>query len=166
MAKDYLDNKKFEIVIQQYQSLQRNKLKCELLLRDLKESAIHNKPAAINLKAMRKEYRLVLSQFENSKRDLATAFYLLSENIARYAKFALVDPDDAIQEGVMVCFEKVDRFDSTKGKAFNYLTTVVLNHLRQLYRTSRNYNEFKRKYQGFLVSQEPTYPNKRQKLKK
>jgi hypothetical protein len=47
---------------------------------------------------------------------------------------------------VMICFEKIDRFDPRKGKAFNYMTTCILNHFRQLYRTARNYNELKKKY--------------------
>ena len=82
--------------------------------------------------------------------DLTIAFYLLSENIVRYRKFNLIDADDAIQEGVMICFEKVDRFDPSKGKAFNYMTTCIINHFRQLYRTARNYNELKKKYQDHL----------------
>jgi DNA-directed RNA polymerase specialized sigma24 family protein len=58
-----------------------------------------------------------------------------------------------VQEGVMICFEKIDRFDPKKGKAFNYMTTCVLNHFRQLYRTARNYNELKRKYLDFVQLQ-------------
>jgi DNA-directed RNA polymerase specialized sigma subunit len=83
---------------------------------------------------------------QSSKQKLAVAFFTLSENIVRYAKFQLIDADDAIQEGVMICFDKIDRFDPRKGKAFNYMTTCILNHFRQLYRTARNYNELKRKY--------------------
>jgi DNA-directed RNA polymerase specialized sigma24 family protein len=65
----------------------------------------------------------------------------------------LIDQDDAVQEGVMICFEKIDRFDPKKGKAFNYMTTCILNHFRQLYRTARNYNELKRKYLDFIQIQ-------------
>jgi DNA-directed RNA polymerase specialized sigma subunit len=74
----------------------------------------------------------------------------LSENIANYAKFSGIDIDDAIQEGVLICFEKINRFDPRKGKAFNYMTTCILNHFRQLYRSARNYNELKKRYQNFL----------------
>jgi len=87
---------------------------------------------------------------------LAIAFYTLSENIVRYAKFNLIDPDDAVQEGVVICFEKIDRFDPRKGKAFNYMTTCILNHFRQLYRTARNYNELKKKFHDFLQVQMST----------
>jgi len=58
----------------------------------------------------------------------------------------------------MICFEKVGRFDPNyvgkngqKAKAFNYLTTCCLNHYRQLYRTSKNYLELKRRYQEFIA---------------
>src|SRR5690606_33927224 len=100
-----------------------------------------------------KTYEDVLHNYHESQKELANAFYTLSENIVRYAKFNLIDQDDAIQEGVMICFEKIDRFDPQKGKAFNYMTTCILNHFRQLYRTARNYNELKKKYLDFMQSQ-------------
>jgi DNA-directed RNA polymerase specialized sigma subunit len=98
-------------------------------------------------------FRQTASTYQDSQDELAVAFYTLSENIVRYAKFNLIDQDDAIQEGVMICFEKIDRFDPKKGKAFNYMTTCILNHFRQLYRTARNYNELKRKYLDFVQIQ-------------
>ncbi len=88
--------------------------------------------------------------YKDCQNQLAYAFYILSENIANYAKFSGIDVDDAIQEGVLICFEKIDRFDPRKGKAFNYMTTCILNHYRQLYRSARNYNELKKKYMIFL----------------
>jgi DNA-directed RNA polymerase specialized sigma subunit len=88
-----------------------------------------------------------LLNYEDTQKDLAKAFYTLSENIVRYAKFNLIDPDDSVQEGVLICFEKLDRFDPRFGKAFNYMTTCILNHFKQLYRSARNYTELKKKYQ-------------------
>ena len=89
-------------------------------------------------------------QFKDFQDQLAHAFYVLSENIANWAKFSGIDLDDAVQEGVLICFEKIDRFDPRKGKAFNYMSTCILNHFRQLYRSARNYNELKKRYRGFL----------------
>ena len=43
------------------------------------------------------------------------------------------------------------------------MTTCILNHYRQLYRTARNYNELKRKYQDFLETQVIGLLNKRGK---
>ena len=106
--------------------------------------------------ALQDKFDNIEKQFHESQQELATAFYILSENIVKYAKFNLIDQDDAVQEGVMICFEKIDRFDPKKGKAFNYMTTCILNHFRQLYRTARNYNELKRKYLEFIQSQQDT----------
>jgi len=69
----------------------------------------------------------------------------LSENIVKYAKFSHIDQDDSIQEGVVICFERAEKFDPAKGKAFNYMTTCILNHFKQLYRAARNYQELKRR---------------------
>lgn len=95
--------------------------------------------------------------FERSQKVLAEAFYILAENIIRAFKFQMIDRDDMLQEGVMICFEKLNRFDpnyttanGTKSKAFNYFTTCTLNHFRQLYRTAKNYKQLKERYYDFL----------------
>lgn len=98
-------------------------------------------------------FRTLNYEYDELQQKLTTAFYLLSENIVRYRKFNLIDPDDQIQEGVMICFQKADGFNPDKGKAFNYMTTCIINHLRQLYRTARNYNELKKKYHDHLSIQ-------------
>ena len=85
-------------------------------------------------------------EFELAQMELAEAFYLLAKNIIRAFRFQLVDKDDALQEGVMICFEKLHRFNPEKGRAFNFCTTIILNHYRQLYRTAKNYKELKIRY--------------------
>ncbi len=89
-------------------------------------------------------------EFIDARVDLAEAFYLLAKNIIRAFRFQLVDKDDALQEGVLICFEKLHRFDPDKGRAFNFCTTIILNHYRQLYRTAKNYNELKLRYHDHL----------------
>lgn len=89
-------------------------------------------------------------EFDEAQLELATAFYTLAKNIIRAFKFQLVDKDDALQEGVMICFEKLHRFDPNIGRAFNFCTTIILNHYRQLYRTAKNYNELKFRYHEYL----------------
>ena len=84
--------------------------------------------------------------YAEAQKILATAFYTLSQNIVRYAKFSHIDEDDAVQEGVLICFERAEKFDPAKGKAFNYMTTCILNHFRQLWRSARNYQELKKRY--------------------
>ena len=86
----------------------------------------------------------------DNKRFLCDQLLLLARRVVQYTKFNLIDADDAVQESVMVCFDKIDRFFPSKGKAFNYMTTVIWNSLRQLYRSAKSYNEFKKKLGDFL----------------
>lgn len=153
MSNEYLNNKVFEKIIYDFQKYKKEKYKFEFLIEESKETLSRKKSRKIDvkedledLKERKQSYSEHSVLFENSKQKLATVFYTLSENIVRYAKFQLIDIDDAVQEGVMICFEKIDRFNPKKGKAFNYMTTCILNHFRQLYRTARNYNELKKRY--------------------
>lgn len=163
MANEYLNNKTFESVIQAFQMHKRQKSKYELILEDLEETHQRRKAKYKDdakkgiLRKKQLEYKETCAHFQECQDQLAHAFYLLSENIANYAKFSGIDIDDAIQEGVLICFEKVDRFNPNyvgkngqKAKAFNYMTTCILNHYRQLYRSARNYHELKKKYHSFL----------------
>lgn len=157
MSSEYLNNKVFESVISNFQKVKRDLLKYELIIEDL-EGAAQRKSIRVpdikwDLKMLNRAkscYDQCQNDHDHTQQKLATAFYTLSENIVRYARFNLIDEDDAVQEGVMICFEKIDRFDPRKGKAFNYMTTCILNHFRQLYRTARNYNEFKKRYHDHL----------------
>lgn len=88
--------------------------------------------------------------FTKAQNELANAFYLLSANIIKAFNFQLVDKDELLQEGVLICFEKLNHFDPSKGKAFNYYTTCTLNHYRQLYRSAKHYKTFKQKYFDFM----------------
>ncbi len=108
-------------------------------------------------KKARRRKKQSARDFEMSQTDLAEAFYILADNIIRAFKFQLIDRDDMLQEGVMICFEKLNKFDpnyiteaGTKSKAFNYFTTCTLNHFRQLYRTAKNYKQLKERYFEFL----------------
>jgi DNA-directed RNA polymerase specialized sigma subunit len=158
MATEYLNNKNFEKIISKFQEAKRERAKYEMIIEDIMATEArtakrnkYQKPESWVL--TQAAFEVVSKRFIDAQKELATAFYTLSENIVRYAKFNLIDQDDAIQEGVMICFEKIDRFDPAKGKAFNYMTTCILNHFRQLYRTARNYNELKKKYHDFMQTQ-------------
>lgn len=89
--------------------------------------------------------------FDKVQEELANLFYLLAENIIRAFGFKLIDKDDALQEGVMICLQKLDQFKPERGKAFNYYTTCTLNHFRQLYRGAKNQNELQKRYYEFLI---------------
>lgn len=155
MTTEYLNNKAFELLITKFQNTKKLKSKYQMFLEDIQSTQHRTSKRGKYQKPQswiedEQTYENILIEFKDLQDQLAAAFYTLSQNIVGYAKFNLIDQDDAIQEGVLICFEKIDRFDASKGKAFNYLTTCLLNALRQLYRTSRNYNELKRKYLDFL----------------
>lgn len=156
MANEYINNRTFESVIQAFQFYRRQKFKYQMIINDFSETNKRISGKSENkikpLIESEKLYKEACQNYEEFQNQLAHAFYILSENIANYAKFSGIDTDDAIQEGVLICFEKINRFDPRKGKAFNYMTTCILNHFRQLYRSARNYNELKKKYQNHLAA--------------
>lgn len=142
MANEYLNNKILEKTILVFQKIKRDKHLYGILKKDLEDRSL-------TYEFVEKKFSDSNNLFHDAQKNLANAFYILSSNIVRYAKFSLIDQDDAIQEGVLVCFEKIDKFDPRMGKAFNYMTTCILNHFKQLYRSAKNYNELKKKYQEF-----------------
>lgn len=99
-------------------------------------------------------------EFELAKAKLANAFYILSERLVKGFKFQLIDTDDALQEGVLIGFEKLHHFDSSKGKAFSFYTQIILNHFKQLYRHAKGFNELKMKYTEFLINKDNTSAKK------
>jgi DNA-directed RNA polymerase specialized sigma subunit len=154
LSTEYLNNKIFEEIIIRFQYTKRERTKYQMFIDDVRSSQTRGrKDVDLKLKGLQESYSKIDRIYCEAQEQLAIAFLLLAENIVKYAKFNLIDMYDAIQEGVMICFEKIDRFDPIKGKAFNYMTTCILNHYRQLYRTARNYNEFKKKYHDFLQIQ-------------
>ena len=168
---EYLNNKTFERLITSFQESKRTKVRLDMLIDEISETIKRKKSRGVDCSDNKKRLKdksealtTSASSHDDSKQKLAIAFFTLSENIVRYAKFQLIDADDAIQEGVMICFDKIDRFDARKGKAFNYMTTCILNHFRQLYRTARNYNELKKKYLNHVQFLEggSTFKNGRQ----
>jgi DNA-directed RNA polymerase specialized sigma subunit len=152
MASEYLNNKKLEKIIILFQKIKKYKNMYKYLVDNINEQTL-NTPVEKQPESwsyVKQEYVKNLNDYDVTQKDLAAAFYTLSENIVRYAKFNLIDPDDSVQEGVLICFEKLDRFDPKFGKAFNYMTTCILNHFKQLYRSARNYTELKKKYQDHI----------------
>ena len=159
LSNQYLDNVIFESIIERYQQTKREKARFELVVEDMKgavERARRRKDQecghATGLATARANLDRVIREYKICQNELAAQFYILSESIVAWRKFSLIDGEDAVQDGAVICLEKIDRFDPSKGSAFNYLTTCVLNHFRQLWRSARNYNELKIKYQDFLCS--------------
>lgn len=146
MSTEYLNNRSFEIIIIKYQNAQRAKQRIAFLQKDIQLQRENNKNIKNPLAIDPKEITEAEFEYSEAQKILASAFYTLSQNIVRYAKFSNIDEDDAVQEGVLICFERAEKFDPAKGKAFNYMTTCILNHFRQLWRSARNYQELKKRY--------------------
>lgn len=144
MSTEYLNNKVFEKLIINFQQTKKEKLKYEIFNEDIKKQKENKRKSAL-LEIPEDQPNKAIKQHFDAQEELAKAFLLLSQNIVKYAKFSHIGEDDSIQEGVLICFERAEKFDSQKGKAFNYLTTCILNHFKQLYRSARNYQELKRK---------------------
>lgn len=173
MGNEYLPNKEFERIIKDFHNSKIEKNKISIILEDFKRRQDNKSIRNVcnkEYEEIQKEYIELFKNISNKhtfhKEELSQAFYQLSLNLVRFAKFSLIDEDDAIQEGVMICFEKVEKFDPNKGKAFNYMTTCIYNHFRQLYRTAKNYNELKKKYHLFLEQKYSEFIPRNNKIEK
>ena len=78
-------------------------------------------------------------------------FYVLTYNIIKTFGFKLIDWEDALQEGTITCLKKIEYFDSARGRAFNFFTTLVLNSVRGQYNGAKNFEELKAKFLSHQV---------------
>jgi len=151
MSNHYLDNKNLEKNIIDFQQAKKYKKKYELLRQDYES----HKQNAKNLTLKLDEEKIAQNEklLKQSQDNLAKEFFTLAENIVRFRNFQKIDYDDAVQEGVFICFAKIERFDPHRGsKAFNFLTTCLIHHLRQIYRSNKNFEELKKRYQDFCFN--------------
>lgn len=99
-----------------------------------------------------------MDKYKEIQESLAMDFYLLSEKIYCYIhyvksyNFKYSDKEDILQEGVMVCFEKIELFNPSRGKAFNFLTTCCLNHYKQIFRIEKRFIDFKDNYLDWIAA--------------
>lgn len=150
MATEYLNNKYLENAILNYLESRRSKAKLEMIVEDLTLSINSKAKTHHNYDYYLAELKKSKTTYEESQTNLATAFYVLSQNLARYAKDIIIDTDDTVQEGVLICLLKIDKFKPGKGKAFSYFTSVILNNSKQMYRSHKVYKLLKERYKDFL----------------
>jgi len=72
--------------------------------------------------------------------ELMALFDILISVLLDSFKFA-VDPDDAKQDCFVLVIKKLRNFDPRHGSAFNYFTTIILNHLRLIYTKGKKYDK-------------------------
>ena len=72
--------------------------------------------------------------------ELFILFDLLVTNVMDSFSFQ-VDKDDAKQECFVLILKTLRNFDSTKGSAFNFFTTIIVNNLKLIYTKNKKYVE-------------------------
>lgn len=77
--------------------------------------------------------------------ELVTMFYTLIEKVLVSFNFRL-ELEDTKQDCFVVILRILENFNRDNGKAFNYFTTVILNHLRCLYTKDKKNDEKLQKY--------------------
>lgn len=82
------------------------------------------------------------------KEELSKSFYWLAERLIDHlsADRLGIDREDAIQEAVQVCWQKLSRYNREKGHAYNFFTTITMCWFRQICRGVKNYRELKEMY--------------------
>ena len=78
--------------------------------------------------------------------ELMGLFDLLISNIIESFKFN-IDKEDAKQECFLLILKTLKNFQPSKGSAFNYFTTVIVNNLKLLYTKNKKYEKKISEYQ-------------------
>jgi len=149
---DYVNNKLLENNILLFQKYLKTKKKFDYLKVDYEIHKLNVGESKTVLQFDAKLYEENNKKLKEVQDYLATEFFILAQDIVRFTNYQSVDVDDAVQEGVYICLSRVERFDPTRGsKAFNFLTTCLIHHLRQIYRSNKNFIELKRKYCDYYM---------------
>ena len=97
---------------------------------------------------------LYLADNAEHEDELMGLFDLLITNIIESFKFN-IDKEDAKQECFLLILKTLKNFQPSKGSAFNYFTTVIVNNLKLLYTKNKKYEKKISEYQD-LVDQRPS----------
>ena len=88
------------------------------------------------------DFQKLISNYIDSPKEfedeLMKILDLLITNIIESFRFN-VDPDDAKQECFLLILRSLKNFKPANGSAFNYFTTIILNHLKALYGKNKRY---------------------------
>ena len=87
--------------------------------------------------------------------ELMGLFDLLITNIIESFKFN-IDKDDAKQECFLLILKTLKNFQPSKGSAFNYFTTVIVNNLKLLYTKNKKYDKKISEYYALKSGHKPS----------
>jgi hypothetical protein len=87
------------------------------------------------------EAAIVKFKKDKRKSKLSSLFQELSECCYNhYSKYNFkLEPKNIIKECVLVCFEKTEKFDPSKGKAFCYFSTICSSTMLQYKKVKNGY---------------------------
>ena len=111
----------------------------------------------INNKDFEKTIKLYLKDPDVYEEKLITMFDLLITNIIESFKFS-IDKEDAKQECFLLVLKTLKNFKPSKGSAFNYFTTEIVNNLKLLYTKDKRYKTKINNYIEFKTGQRPDVP--------
>ena len=86
--------------------------------------------------------------------ELMGLFELLINNIIESFKFN-IDKEDDKQECFLLILKTLKNFQPSKGSAFNYFTTVIVNNLKLLYTKNKKYEKKISEYQEIKGDHNP-----------
>ena len=98
---------------------------------------------------------LYLHNREDYEDELMGLFDLLITNIIESFKFN-IDKEDAKQECFLLILKTLKNFQPSKGSAFNYFTTVIVNNLKLLYTKNKKYENKMVEYSELLGDHKPS----------
>ena len=111
----------------------------------------------INNKEFEETIKLYLKDSPTYEDKLMEMFDLLITNIIESFKFT-IDKEDAKQECFLLVLKTLKNFKPTKGIAFNYFTTVIVNNLKLLYTKDKRYKTKINNYIEFKTGKHPDGP--------
>ena len=109
----------------------------------------------INNKRFEEIIPLYLQSPREYEDELMELFDLLISNIIESFKFK-IDRDDAKQECFLLILKTLKNFQPSKGSAFNYFTTVIVNNLKLLYTKNKKYEKKISEYQALKGDYKPS----------
>lgn len=108
----------------------------------------------INNKRFEEIIPLYLATPKEYEDELMGLFDLLITNILESFKFN-IDKEDAKQECFLLILKTLKNFQPSKGSAFNYFTTVIVNNAKLLYTKNKKYDLKLAEYQEIKGDQTP-----------
>ena len=108
----------------------------------------------LNNKEFEETIQNYLDNPEEFEDELVRLLDILITNILLSFKFK-VDFDDAKQECFMLVFKTLKNFKGSKGSAFNYFTTVIVNNLKLMYTKNKKYMQKILDYQDIVLGNNP-----------